>query len=51
VWEPEELQQKNVWRYPESYWTDEDYAFKKDKHSQMIEPLRDTLKNLMAQVY
>lgn len=50
-WEPDELRKRNVWRYPETYWTDKENAFDEAKHGSMKEQLIAILKNLTEQSY
>lgn len=51
-WEPEEMQKRNVWRYPEEgYWAEEKHAFDENKHGKMRLQLIEALENLMKQKY
>lgn len=45
--EPEHLQKRNVWQYPESYWTDEEYKFNEEKHRYLKDQLIQAIKGLM----
>lgn len=47
-WEPDELRTGNVWRYPETYWTNPVHAFDAHTHAPLKHQLTDALKRLMT---
>lgn len=48
-WESKERQKKNVWSYPETYWSSGEYAFEEIKHGQIKKHLTEALKNLIKE--
>ena len=45
--EPEHLKTRNVWQYPEEYWTDKKYKFDEVKHRDLKAALTNSIKNKM----
>ena len=45
--EPKDLQKRNVWTYPESYWIDQSYKYDEEKHNDLKNNLVEAIKALM----